>query len=299
MTTYVVKPFDPWKSPLCTCPPKYSYSPYTGCGHGCRYCYASSYIRNFFSPRPKREVVKLLSRDLRKIDLSLPITIANSSDPYQPLERELMLTRKSLEVLKRFGAKVQIVTKSSLFVRDLDLLANMNAAVSVTVTTLDESLARKIEPGAPSPKERIEAIRKATEAGVPVSARVDPIIPYLNDDFEELKQLIEELAAAGVKHVTSSTYKVRPDNFRRMVEAFPELENKWRRLYFDEGEKLGGYRYLPLKIRKHVLEKVKELVESRGMTFAVCREGFRNLNSAVCDGTHLIPARVVYAQFKR
>ena len=118
----VIKPFDPWKSKLCTCPEKYSVSAYTGCGHGCLYCYASSYIRDFYHPRPKRDFIARLKKDLRKIPPGSLLTMANSSDPYLPLEEVHGLTRQSLELLSTFNVSIMLVTKSARILKDIDII---------------------------------------------------------------------------------------------------------------------------------------------------------------------------------
>jgi len=107
---------------------------------------------------------------------------------------------------------VQIVTKSDLVTRDIDLLAAMKAAVAVTVTTLDDSLSLRLEPGAPSPKRRLFALNELSRAGIPLSARIDPIIPGINDCG--IEDLVYSLHSAGVRHITSSTYKARPDSIK-------------------------------------------------------------------------------------
>lgn len=289
---YVIKPFDPWKSKLCTCPPKYSLSPYTGCGHKCLYCYMTSYIRNGFSPRPKKDFIKKLLKDIRKVNPKLPISIANSSDPYTPPENKLKLTRRTLEILVPHGFKILLVTKSTLVIRDLDLIKKGNVSVSMTITTLDLQIAKRLEPYAPDPISRIKALKRLIGEGVPCSVRIDPIIPFINDNYNEIQKLVKTLAKIGVKHIISSTYKAKPDNFKRLITQFPGISKKLKELYLN-GEVIQGYKYLPRRIRYDTLKKIAEIVYDEGLTFAVCREGFTKLNNAPsCDGTHLIPIRL-------
>ncbi len=275
--------FDPWKSKLCTCPPKLTLNPYTGCDHRCLYCYSSSYIPKFFNCRPKNISLLKLEKEARRLRGEL-ISIANSSDPYPNMEEGIQLTRKCLEVLSRYNCRIQIVTKSDLVVRDLDLLRRVPSTVALTITTDDDELARRLEPYAPPSSARIRAAKTLIEAGIPVSVRIDPIIPFLNDEPENL---IEKLSSIGVLHITSSTYKVKYDNWRRFSLAFPETAEKLHPLYFKKGERISGYLYLPKNLRYQLMRKIKELTESRGMKFGCCREGFSNLNSATCDGSWL------------
>ena len=294
----VVAPFDPWRGKLCTCPPKYSFSPYTGCSHKCLYCYATSYIRAPESV-PKRDVLRRLLKDLNKVDRDLPISMANSSDPYPPIEASLGLTRRCLEILLPRGFKVMIITKSNVVARDVDLISRGNCAVSLTITTLDEGLATRMEPGAPRPKERVRALELLSREGVPCIVRIDPIVPGLNDDERGLRWLVEEVVRAGAKHVSSATYKAKPDNLARMVKAFPDKARYWHELYYEEGLRVGPSRYLKEGLRLSLMKMLREIADEYGVTFSTCREGFTHLTtSATCDGTHLIPFRVRTCRLK-
>lgn len=291
----VLNLFDPWRGKFCSCPMKYSLSPYTGCSHKCLYCYITSYIPKGFEVRVKRNFLHKLSLDIKRADKSFYISMANSSDPYPLLEEKMNLTRSALKLLLENDFKVLIITKSSLVLKDLDILKLGGCSVSLTITSLNEDLLHILEPYASPPKERIEALRKLFIHGVPCSARIDPIIPGLNDKIEEIKKLVEELVKAGVKHIICSTYKAKPDNFLRLIHAFPHLKNKWRKLYFNFGERIGNVMYLPKAFRFNLLFKLKKLIENYGVTFSVCREGFINLNSGLtCDGSHLITNKFKY-----
>ncbi len=289
----VVNAFDPWGSPLCTCPPKYSLNPYTGCSHFCIYCYATAYIGRRPSTPKKNYKERLLYDILHVIDPRFHIDMSTSSDPYPPEEERYRLTRWSLEQLLPRGFKVLIITKGALVARDADLLSRGNAAVTMTITTMDETLARKLEPNAPPPRERVRALSKLRGAGVPVGLRLDPVFPYLTDDRDSIREVLEAAYAAGVRFVVTSTYKARPDNLKRFVEVFPELRERYERLYKREGRWMYGYWYLPEKLRLEIMLRVKGEAERLGMEFATCREGFPQLHTArTCDGSHLIPLRI-------
>lgn len=283
----LITPFDPWQGNWCSCPEKYSLSAYTGCGHNCLYCYASSYIRNFSSPRPKKDFLKRLEKEVRKLPKNSFITIANSSDPYLPLEKELKSTRAGLKILKEYDLRIMIVTKSSLILRDLEILKSFKKIViSVSFTTLKDDLAKTLEPAACPPQQRLEAIRILARQ-LPVVARFDPLIYPLNTD--EIKEVIRELKNAGARQIITSTYKVKPDNFKRMVGSFPKYKAIWEKLYLREGEKFGRYLYLPLTYRKQLIEKVRKISLAEGLDFSSCREGLNNLNTKNCDGSSLFP----------
>jgi DNA repair photolyase len=279
--------FDPWRSSLCTCPPKLTFNPYTGCDHACVYCYASSYIPRFADCRPKKDLPQSLQREAAKLK-GETVSMSNSSDPYPRLEAETGLTRKCLAILAQSNCRIQVITKSSLVTRDADLLSKVPSTVAVTITTDDDAKARLIEPHAPSATERLKTVETLIRKGIPVSVRVDPVIPFVNDDP---KSLIATLASMDVKHVTSSTYKVKRDNWQRFAVAMPEIAEKLKTLYFSEGEKVGGYVLLPKTFRLKLLNAVRSLATENGMKFGVCRENLSQLNTAACDGSWLLPNR--------
>jgi DNA repair photolyase len=186
-----------------------SINPYRGCEHGCIYCYARpshAYLglspgldfesRLFYKPR----AAALLAAELRKEGYRCrPIALGSNTDPYQPVERRLGLTRAILEVLRDFRHPVTIVTKSALIQRDLDILAEMAkerlAVVTISVTTLDRALARRMEPRAATPERRLETIAALAAAGVPAGVLSAPMIPALNDS--EMERILERARAAG------------------------------------------------------------------------------------------------------
>jgi DNA repair photolyase len=184
-------------------------NPYRGCEHGCVYCYARPYHEYLgFSAGLDFEtkiLVKEQAPDLLRRELSAPrwqpqpILLSGVTDPYQPVERRLRLTRRCLEVLAEFRNPVAITTKNYLVTRDIDLLVKLArhgaAAVALSVTTLDDGLQRRMEPRTSSPARRLEAIARLAGAGVPVAVTVAPVIPGLTD--HELPAIVEAAANAG------------------------------------------------------------------------------------------------------
>ncbi len=280
----LIKPFDPWHSPLCTCPLKLTLNPYTGCDHACVYCYVSSYIPKFYNCRPKKDLIPKLKREAVKLKGEI-ISIANSSDPYPNIEAKMGLTRKCLEILTRQDCKIQIITKSTLVTRDIDLLKKQPSMVSITITTEDDNIAKLIEPHAPPPKERLKTAKKLIDNGIPTSIRIDPIIPHVNDDP---KNLIKTLASIGVKHITASTYKLKPDSWQRLSITLPKTAQKLKPLYFKKGAKIGRYTYLPENLRLKLMKDVATLTKDYNMKFGTCRENLNHLNTAPCDGSWLL-----------
>jgi DNA repair photolyase len=281
----ILKSFDPWKSPLCTCPPKLSLNPYTGCPHGCLYCYAASYIPRFSQCRPKADLLKRLAREISKVEPGVLLTMANSSDPYPPEEKSLGLTRGCLEILGDWGMRVQVVTKSDLVCRDSDLLADMRATVSVTITTLEDNISRILEPGAPLPERRLKTIEHMRRLKVPVSVRIDPVIPGINES--EIEDLAIAACSRGAQHIISSSYKASPESLRKLASLFPTQTLRLRAL-FKEGGRVGRSMYLPREEREKLMRRVEEAARRRGITFSTCREGTLSKGVVSCDGSHLI-----------
>lgn len=170
-------------------------------------------------------------------------------------------------------------------VRDDDLLSKVPSTVALTITTSNDNLGRILEPFAPLPSQRMRAASDLIKAGIPVSVRIDPIIPLVNDD---LQGLVANLASIGVKHLTCSTYKAKPDNWRRLTMAMPKVADRLKPLYFQQGQKIGGSALLPKDVRFKILKSARDLAEAAGMKFGVCREGLSELNTAACDGSWLL-----------
>jgi DNA repair photolyase len=188
-----------------------SINPYRGCEHGCVYCYARPShawlglspgldfeSRLFHKPAAAALLRRELSRPGYRCDV---LAMGTNTDPYQPIERRFALTRSILEVLSEHRHPVAIVTKSHLVTRDLDILAPMArlglACVAISITTLDRSLARRLEPRAPSPARRLQAIEALAGAGVPAAVMVAPVIPGLTD--HELEPILEAASRAGAQ----------------------------------------------------------------------------------------------------
>jgi DNA repair photolyase len=289
----VIRPFDPWKSPLCTCPRKYSLHPYTGCSHFCLYCYATAYIGRRRSI-PKASFLRNVKSDLALLEKDAIIEMSTSSDPYPPIEETLELTRRTLALLANYPVRVLITTKSHIVVRDADILVKMPSAVMITITTLDDNLAKIIEPEAPPPSLRLKAIKELSARGVPIGVRIDPIIPGVNSDEYHTAELVEKVIEAGARHIVTSTYKAKWDSLNRLVAALPDTANKLRELYVRRGVKIHGYMYLPRDVRERLLSPVIRATLRHGLTVATCREGLgpEFFKAPSCDGSHLIRNRV-------
>ncbi len=229
-----------------------SINPYRGCEHGCIYCFARpthaylGYSAGLdFETRIliKPDAGRLLREELAKRHYRCaPLALGTNTDPYQPLERQQKLMRRILEVLAETRHPLSIVTKSALVERDLDILADMAkqglAMVYLSITTLDRSLARSLEPRAAAPQRRLETVAKLHEAGIPVGVMVAPLIPVLTD--YELETIVTEARAAGAQ---SADYILL-----RLPLEVADLFEEWLR------------RHYPLKA-EHVMNRIRD---SRG-----------------------------------
>ncbi len=190
-----------------------SLNPYRGCEHGCAYCYARPTHEYLgfsagldFETRimVKEDAASLLRRKLESPKWQPKVLgMSGVTDPYQPVERRLMITRACLEVLAEMRHPVGLITKNPMIVRDLDLLAELAshqaASAAISITTLEPELSAKMEPRAGHPRRRLEAVRKLSSAGIPVGVMVAPVVPGLND--HEVPKLVEAAAEAGADFV--------------------------------------------------------------------------------------------------
>ncbi len=277
--------FNVVKSAFCTCLPKYNINPYLGrCTHGCIYCYAVKFpsFRGSVIPRLKlkEDIAKMADRTKNR----RPVMLSDTTDPYQPLEEEYEITRRCLEVLVERGFPILVVTKSDLVTRDLDLFKKTQTVVSMTITTPREETARIIEPHASPPGSRFKALKQVADEGVPTVVRIDPIIPSVNWNLEELEEIVSRSADIGVKQVTASTLKLVRGLFPMIKSVDPQLFDVLQDAY-NEGEWVSGYKYLDRTVRWNILCELKDIVLKHGLKFATCREGFLQLNNSICDGS--------------
>ncbi|MBM7852871.1 DNA repair photolyase [Methylopila capsulata] len=233
-----------------------SVNPYRGCEHGCVYCFARpthAYLGlsaglDFESKlTAKPNIAEALRRELAAPGYK-PRTIAlgTNTDPYQPIERTHRLTRQILEVLEETRHPVGIVTKSTLVLRDLDILSRMAeqglAKVALSITTLDATLARQMEPRAPTPSKRLEAVAALTRAGVPTTVLTAPIIPSLND--HEIERLLEAAKQAGASEAGYVLLRL-PNEIKDLVQEWLVEHHpaKMRRILSLVRETRGGKLY--------------------------------------------------------
>jgi len=256
----------------------WTINPYRGCEFACKYCYAR-YTHEFMELRDgvdferkifvKQHAAELLRQELSSVKPGEEIAIGTATDPYQPIERRLEVTRAILEELSRHaGLELGIVTKSNLVLRDIDLLRriaeNNQIFVNVTITTLDVDLARILEPRAPRPDLRMETVRKMNLEGVNTGVICAPVVPGITDSPRDLEALVRATAEAGGKYIYANPLFLKPCSaavFLPFVEKeFPHLVDSYRQRYKDRAflPKAYGQRLSQLMARlrqKHGLRK--------------------------------------------
>ena len=233
----------------------YSLNCYTGCEHACVYCYARFMQRFHPHPEPwgefvdvKVNAVEVLERQLRRAPPGDVFT-SSACDGWQPLEANLELTRRCCDLLLAHGFQVNILTKSSLALRDLDILEGRAARMGVTITTLDEGLRRLWEPRSSPVEERLRLLAEARRAGLETSVMFGPLLPFLYDDERSLDALFERAADLRVDLVWVDALNPRPRVWPSveslLVKEFPDLVAGYRRVLFDRGSRssyLAGLR---------------------------------------------------------
>jgi DNA repair photolyase len=229
-------------------PFQWSINPYRGCEYGCKYCYAR-YTHEFMEMAPeefedkiyaKAASAHLLRQELGRIDRKEYIAIGTATDPYQPAERRFGRTRAILEVFAHErGRHLTITTKSDLVARDVELLREIARAnvvgVNMTITTLDEKLARELEPRAPRPELRLQAVRRLSAAGICTSVFPNPIMPGLTDSERALDRLARAAREAGAMSLGGGPLFLKPSSYAVMLpfleREIPELAPRYRELY--------------------------------------------------------------------
>ncbi len=223
---------------------------YRGCQHGCVYCDARSRCyhmdHDFEDVAVKENAIALLDEALRKKRKPCMVGMGAMSDPYLPLEDELLYTRRALDTALRHGCGVTLLTKSARVLRDLDLLRKLSqetrCVVQMTLTTFDEALCRLLEPNVSTTLERFEALCRLRDAGVPTAVWLCPVLPFLTDTEENIGGILDYCARAGVRGVISfgMGLTLRDGNreyfYRALDRHFPGLRERYVRAYGDAYE---------------------------------------------------------------
>ena len=212
----------------------YALNPYIGCAHGCLYCYAKSYARIAEVSKRwgylvyiKENLLEVLRQDMRKLKPGI-VGVSTITDPYQPIEATEELTRRAIQALLK-GFKVSIQTKSPLILRDLNLLLKYPKSVDVgfTIITMNKTLASTLEPGAPPPKARAEALMEISRAGIRTWLFYGPVIPGVNDGVEHFEEVLRTLRG-DVDVVLIDKLKVTPEVRRSLSRALANSDKVFR-----------------------------------------------------------------------
>jgi DNA repair photolyase len=246
----------------------HAINPYRGCEFGCRYCYAR-YTHEFLEMGPaeferkiyfKENGPWLLEQELKRLKPGTEIALGTATDPYQPLEHKLCITRSLLEVFARHGGfKLGIVTKSALVTRDLDLLRDAGKAnqltVSITVTTTDRKLARILEPRAPRPDLRIKALSELRQAGIRAGVMCSPLMPGITDSRSSIESVARAASEAGACFLFAGALFLKPCSlptfFDFVREHFPQMLTAYEKRYSSSAFVSPEYR-----------KRIRDLVES-------------------------------------
>ncbi len=187
---------------------EYTMNLYKGCCHGCIYCDSRSAcygVRDFDTVRVKENALALVRDGLRARTRTGVVATGSMSDPYNPFERELLLTRHALELLSAYGYGVAIATKSALIMRDADILQEIKehspVLCKITITTTDETLAAKLEPRAPTPRARLDAVERLSHQGIFTGILLMPVLPFLTDSPQSVRTLVRAAAGAGARFI--------------------------------------------------------------------------------------------------
>ncbi|HYA26333.1 MAG TPA: radical SAM protein [Terriglobales bacterium] len=251
-------------------PFSWTINPYRGCEFACKYCYAR-YTHEFMEMRDgmefeqkifvKQHAAELLRQELRHVKAGEEIALGTATDPYQPAEKRFEVTRAILEEFARHkGLEIGIVTKSNLVLRDTEVLKqvaeNNKLFVNVTITTLNVDLARMLEPRAPRPDLRLEAMRRLNEAGVDAGVICAPVLPGITDAPRDLEALVRATAEAGGKYIFANSLFLKPCS---AAVFMPFLEREFPQLLESYRERYKKRAFLPASYRKRLSQLMARL----------------------------------------
>lgn len=247
---------------------------YRGCQHGCIYCDARSRCyqinHDFEDIEVKANAPELLAQELARKRRRCMIGTGGMSDPYIPLEKELRLTRRCLEIIEARGFGLAIQTKSASILRDLDVLEAIHAkgrcVVQMTLTTSEEALCRIVEPNVSTTRERVEALARFAQAGIPTVVWLTPILPFINDTRENVLAILRDCRAAGVRGIISFGMGLtlregdREYFYQKLDAHFPGLKQRYVRTY-------GNAYELPSPRHAELMRAAEDFCREAGIIF--------------------------------
>ncbi len=258
----------------------YTMNIYRGCQHQCIYCDSRSecyQIENFADILVKSNAIERLEDELPRKRKKGVVCTGSMSDPYQPLEKKLRLSRKALEVLAKHEFPVHTMTKNKLVVRDKDVLQEVSkvyAAVSFSITTVEDELGKKVEPGSSLPSERLDAMKELADAGIYTGVTMMPVLPFIEDGENQVREMVDAFQKHGAQYVLpyfglTMRDRQRAYFYKKLDGLFPGMSERYRRLYGNQYEcdspnskrlysilKKGlDKRGIPLKMKKYSEEQ--------------------------------------------
>lgn len=268
LLSHSTKP-DPWFGI------KYNMNLYRGCQHQCIYCDSRSecyQIANFNDIEVKVNAIELLQKEIMSKRIKGTIGTGSMSDPYLPLEKKYKLTRNALKVIRDSDFPIHIITKGSLVARDADLLQDISriyAAVSFTITTSDDDLAKKIEPGASSPTERLKAMKKLADKGVYTGITMMPILPFIEDNESNILDIVEKAKENGAKYIIPWFGMTLRD--RQKAHYYEKLDRFFPNLKYKYQEKFGNRYQCDANNSKELWEAFKSKCKANDISVGITK----------------------------
>ncbi|MFV0396022.1 MAG: radical SAM protein [Coprobacillaceae bacterium] len=258
----------------------YNMNIYRGCSHGCIYCDSRSEcyrVPNFDQVTLKKNALTMLSKELLSKRKKGVLGIGSMSDPYNPYEKKLEITRQALQIVHDTNFGISIITKSHLITRDIDIFKKIQAKQSViiklTITCADDDMSKKIEPFASPSSKRFEALKQLSDAGLFCGILLMPILPFINDTNENIIQIVEKAAASGVKFIYGmfgvTLRDIQRDHFYKQLDTlFPGVSEQYKQ-YFGDQYSCSSPRYKELQrvyietCKKHnILYKMSDIIKA-------------------------------------
>lgn len=256
---------------------EYVMNIYWGCSHGCLYCYARSdyYDKmgnlggDFDRVRAKKDALRIIRDDLRRKVKTGVVLSGGMSDAYNPEEKELQLTRHALELINAFDFGACIITKSSLVTRDTDVLREIRqhspASVNFSITCSDDGESRRLEPGVSPTTERFEAIAHLRKNGIPAGVLMDPVVPYVTDTEENVREMVKKAGFYGASYMYLSTQVTMSDGQREYF--YREADKQWPGTSDIYKQKYGSYYYCRSPRAKRLRNAFMEACEKEKMVY--------------------------------
>jgi DNA repair photolyase len=251
-------------------------NPYQGCSHRCAYCYATyEWSPEFYDKiYAKSNAAEVLEKELAawKSDTVAPVMISSATDAYQPAELRFQLTRRCVQVLQKYNVPYYVFTKSVMIERDFELHRQYrhNCFVVWSVTTCNEKIRRIVEPGTPPASRIFKVIKKFTEAGLCCGVNIDPIMPLVTDNEQDLDGLVKACKESGVRHVFGAPLRLRTDIWQRMKLVLRLLEvpdgfKRYQEIYGFEEPLGSSYVMADRKYVNRIIGMLESMIKSNGM----------------------------------